>query len=158
MNFPKLANFDWTHSLRNVGLINLTVLTLSWGRPLSYRNQSIALRTKSMDWFLYDNGLSHERVKKINFQNCWENNFINPPTLSVYRQLLLLIHLQSLTTDHLPLITDTRNHFTNIRLKYCILYILMKADHLQKQIKTFYMEQLSLPIDLRWSPGLIMLY
>ena len=32
-------------------------------RPLSYRNQSIRLRSKSMDWFLYDNGLRHERVK-----------------------------------------------------------------------------------------------
>ena len=40
-------------------------LTLSWGRPLSYRNQSIDLRGKSMDWFLYDNGLSHERVNMI---------------------------------------------------------------------------------------------
>ena len=36
--------------------------TLSWRRPLSYRNQSIDLRSKSMDWFLYDNGLRHERV------------------------------------------------------------------------------------------------
>ena len=39
-------------------------LTLSWRRPLSYRNQSIDLRYKSMDWFLYDNGFRHERVKK----------------------------------------------------------------------------------------------
>ena len=35
-------------------------------RPLSYRNQSIDLLFKSMDcfpdWFLYDNGLRHERV------------------------------------------------------------------------------------------------
>ena len=37
-------------------------LTLSWRRPLSYRNQSIDLLSKSMDW-LYDNGLCHERVK-----------------------------------------------------------------------------------------------
>ena len=40
-------------------------LTLSWRRPLSYRNQSIDLQSKSMDWFLYDNGLRHERVKWI---------------------------------------------------------------------------------------------
>ena len=40
-------------------------LTLSWQRPISYRNQSIDLRSKSMDWFLYDIGLRHERVKKI---------------------------------------------------------------------------------------------
>ena len=37
-------------------------LTLSRRRPLSYRNQSIDLLRKSMDWFLYDNGLRHERV------------------------------------------------------------------------------------------------
>ena len=41
----------------------LVYLTLSWRRPLSYRNQSIDLLRKSMDWFLYDNGLRHERVK-----------------------------------------------------------------------------------------------
>ena len=37
-------------------------LTLSWRRPLSYRNQSTDLLCKSMDWFLYHNGLRHERV------------------------------------------------------------------------------------------------
>ena len=40
-------------------------LTLSWRRPLSYRNQSIDFRSKSIDWFLYDNGLRHKRVKKF---------------------------------------------------------------------------------------------
>ena len=33
-------------------------LTVSWRRALSCRNQSI----KSMDWFLYDNGVRRERV------------------------------------------------------------------------------------------------
>ena len=37
-------------------------LTLSRRRPLPYRNQSIDLRSKSVDWFLYDNGLRLERV------------------------------------------------------------------------------------------------
>ena len=37
-------------------------LTLSWRRPLSYRNQYIDLRSKSIDWLLYDNSLRHERV------------------------------------------------------------------------------------------------
>ena len=40
---------------------------LSWRRPLSYRNQSIDLLRKSMDWFLYDNGLRHERVKRMHW-------------------------------------------------------------------------------------------
>ena len=37
-------------------------LTLSWRRPLSNINQSSDLVSKIMDWFLYDNGLRHERV------------------------------------------------------------------------------------------------
>ena len=41
----------------------INALTLSWWRLFSYRNQSIDLQSKSMDWFLYDNGLRHERVK-----------------------------------------------------------------------------------------------
>ena len=47
----------------------ISVLTLSWRRPLSYRNQSIYLLRKSMEWFLYDNGLRHERVKNVGKAN-----------------------------------------------------------------------------------------
>ena len=38
-------------------------LTLSRRRSLSYRNQSTDLPSKSMDWFLYDNGLRQKRLK-----------------------------------------------------------------------------------------------
>ena len=48
---------------RSVAWNGLTTLTLSWRRPLSYRNQSIDLLRKSMDWGLFGNGLGHERVK-----------------------------------------------------------------------------------------------
>ena len=48
-------------------------LTLSWRRAL-YRNQSIDLLRKSMDRFLYDNGLSHERV---NFHEKLKNLILN---------------------------------------------------------------------------------
>ena len=37
-------------------------LTVSWRRPLTYRNQSIDLLFKSMDWFLYERDPHHERV------------------------------------------------------------------------------------------------
>ena len=37
-------------------------------RPLPYRNQSIDLQSKSMDWFLYDNDLRHEMVKVMRLQ------------------------------------------------------------------------------------------
>ena len=42
--------------------VNPIRLTVSCRRPLSYRNQSIDLQSKSMDWFLYDRGIRHERV------------------------------------------------------------------------------------------------
>ena len=56
----------WTHEhLRHsIQQTKLDNLTLSWRRPLSYRNQSIDLHRKSIDWFLYDNDLCHERVKE----------------------------------------------------------------------------------------------
>ena len=57
----------WLLSLSNIHAllfcVNLNMfLTLSRRRLLSCRNQSIDLPCKSMDWFLYDNGLRHERV------------------------------------------------------------------------------------------------
>ena len=45
-------------------------LTLSWWRSISYRNQSIDLKSKSMDWFLYDIGLLHEMIKFIHNKEC----------------------------------------------------------------------------------------
>ena len=50
-------------------LLEKAILILSWRRLLSYRNQSIDLGSKSMDWFLYDNGLRHERVNKMHFES-----------------------------------------------------------------------------------------
>ena len=55
----------------------MTDLTLSRRRPLSYRNQPIDLLCKSMDWFLYDNGLRHESVnlerRFTPYTSCTEN-------------------------------------------------------------------------------------
>ena len=45
--------------------VQLLRLTLARRRPLSYRNQSIDFLRKSMDRFLYDNGLRHERVESL---------------------------------------------------------------------------------------------
>ena len=55
-------NHFW-HSTNSNGWQMNQNLTLSWRGPLSYRNQSTDLQRKSMDWFLYDNSLRHERVK-----------------------------------------------------------------------------------------------
>ena len=35
----------------------------SWQKSLSYKNQSIDLHYKLMDWFLYDKDICHERVR-----------------------------------------------------------------------------------------------
>ena len=55
---------------------NKTSLTLSWRRPLSYRLQSTNLGSKSMDKFLYDNGLRHERVKCASHSNSDQKNSV----------------------------------------------------------------------------------
>ena len=60
-NNPYLIRRERIENMRQLN-ISLSLLTLSRRRPLSYRNQSIDLLCKSMDWFLYDNGLRHERV------------------------------------------------------------------------------------------------
>ena len=59
-------------------------LTLSWRRPLSYRNQSIDLLCKSMDWFLYDNDPHHERVKDA--LGYFENN----PSIVNIKEMVLI--------------------------------------------------------------------
>ena len=48
-------------------LSNWCVLTFSRRRTILYRNQSIDLQSKSMDWFLYDIGLHRERVNLLAF-------------------------------------------------------------------------------------------
>ena len=51
--------------------LGLNSLILLWRRPLSYRNQPIDLLCKSMDWFLYDNGLRHERVNSFHVSSLY---------------------------------------------------------------------------------------
>ena len=65
--FFKMPYFLYMPMLVNLKILcsdSHKFLTLSWRGPLSYRNQSIDLHSKSMDWFLYDDGLCHERVKR----------------------------------------------------------------------------------------------
>ena len=63
---------DWSRvalftGITKTNLANLitTGITFSWRRSLSYRNQSIDLQSKSMDWFLYDKDLRHERLNSF---------------------------------------------------------------------------------------------
>ena len=76
-------------SFRNFAYVSNLHLTLSWWRLLWYRNQSTDLLCKKMDWFLYDNGLRHERVKKKRFSNIFKTtnvtNFTKAILKSSYR-------------------------------------------------------------------------
>ena len=63
----KLRAFVWHLSFTKFLLIiQLTVFsTHRRRRSASYRNLPIDLLNKSMDWFLYDRDLRHERVKSL---------------------------------------------------------------------------------------------
>ena len=45
--------------------IEFLCLTLSRWMPISYRDHSIHLQSKSMYWFLYDIGLQRERISRV---------------------------------------------------------------------------------------------
>ena len=57
----EIVLLDW---LFCIVLTNYITLTLSWWRSISYRNQFIDLLCKSVDWFLCDTDLRHERVNR----------------------------------------------------------------------------------------------
>ena len=63
--FGFFKNSFFTEHLRTTTSQISMMLTLLCRRSLSYRNQPIDLLCKSMDWFLYDNGLCHENVKSL---------------------------------------------------------------------------------------------
>ena len=62
-----------------------TVLNLLWRRSLLYRNQSIDMQNKSMDWFLYDKSLWHERVNALLLACiCWDIFLDFDKTIDIY--------------------------------------------------------------------------
>ena len=63
-------------------------LNLSLRKPLSNRNQSIDLHSNSMDWFLYDIGLRHERVKLLSFEQQEFANYHNAQVYIVFENRL----------------------------------------------------------------------
>ena len=78
------------------------VLTLSWRRPLSYRNQSIDLWSKSIDRFLFDNGLRHERVNTKNKWNMKLREMISGRLISISYRCFQKIHCWSETVFSIP--------------------------------------------------------
>ena len=64
ITFYLIKNVKWIdiYVMMSCDLSHLTPL---WRRSLSYRNQFIDLLCKSMDWFLDDRDLHHERVNQV---------------------------------------------------------------------------------------------
>ena len=91
LDHNKQAQKDYTFWKNQImKTLFLYYLTLSWRRPMSYRNQSIDLLRKSMDWFLYDIGLHHERV-----------NNAKVVTYSTQKHLELLLDQQLNFSEHI---------------------------------------------------------
>ena len=79
-----------------------SVLNLSWRRFLLYRNQSIDLQKKLMDWLLYDKNLRRERVNAFLHACIYWDIFLDYDKIidiygSKYQSIMLLINPLSKT-------------------------------------------------------------
>ena len=95
-------------------------LTLSRGRSLWYRNQSIGLQSKSTDWFLYDRDLRHEDVNGwVQSLDTYENSD------RVFLILIFLFKSSSKKTcpnfcfkndADMKLVPDTKHNHINLKI------------------------------------------
>ena len=70
-SFCKILNKNRCMFMDVVLVSLMSNLTLSWLKSLRYRNQSIDLQSKSMDWFLYDrNSMMIELNRSLLFGKC----------------------------------------------------------------------------------------
>ena len=60
-----------SHESRDV-ILELIFLIFSRWRSLSYKNQSIDLLCKPMEWFLYDKEIRHEKVNDSYVMIAWK--------------------------------------------------------------------------------------
>ena len=77
------------------GLMLVKPLSLSWRMSLSYRHQSIDLQGKSMNRFLYNRDLRHERINvtfsiAVNFDNVISASYAHSKcAFNQFRELML---------------------------------------------------------------------
>ena len=70
---------------------------------MSYRDQSIDLRSKSKDWFLYDIGLRHERVNEMkSIVDIGRSLFVSESSLLPSNNRIFVI-VESLIREMFPL-------------------------------------------------------
>ena len=104
-------------------------LSLSWRRPLSYRKKSIDLRSKSMNWFLYDIGLRHERVN----DDYYDSSFL----LLFFCYICYLSHQSNFEKFVWPAFINAVSYSANFKKKNFQCDYLLKWLYYQQQIKSF---------------------
>ena len=100
MHFHSNEIFSKFYMLNKYLLSFNFALTLARWRSLSYRNQSIDLLRKSVDWFLHDRDLRHERVSNSLNSSCDWHSFESAGNCSTKRFIWILI---SATSFHMKL-------------------------------------------------------
>ena len=96
-----------------------SVWNLSWWRSLLYKNQSIDLQNKLMDWFLYDKNLHHEIVNAFQL-SCfhWDifldyNKIIDIYASKYQRRMLLISPLSKNLAVEMFNATKTHKAYTD---------------------------------------------
>ena len=111
-------------------------LTLSWRRPISYRNQSTFLRSKSMNWFLYDIGLRHERVN-IKKLFVWTEIFFLTFNMKIYHLFFVVANLFLSEINQINIyVTKCRMLQRNVK-RVLITQILWELNIQQKPKKNY---------------------
>ena len=111
-------------------------LTLSWRRPISYRNQSTFLRSKSMNWFLYDIGLRHERVN-IKKLFVWTEIFFLTFNMKIRHLFFVVANLFLSEINHINVyVTKCRMLQRNVK-RVLITQILWELNIQQKPKKNY---------------------
>ena len=106
-------------------------LILSWRSPLSYRNQSTDLLCKSMDWFLYDNGLRHERVHQVHSTfalKLWQFHW-NCKNYQKNHALTVIKTLRCCAQQGLKRISFLFKVFNVLMKKCVVLYKMYETEH-----------------------------
>ena len=83
------------------GTLVWNVWSLSWWKPVLFRNQSIDLQSESIEWFLYDASFRHER-DKYEFHHRF-SNVILIDAIQNKRQRMNVSTIQALRFDKLNL-------------------------------------------------------
>ena len=109
-----ISQFSLNLKILKILFTRLIPLTLWIRRSLSYRTQSIDLQSKSMDWFLYERNLRHDRVKVLSSPSPWTFLIFKIEITESYLNLTLLTKLYE-KIEKSNVVSES-NHFKKFNL------------------------------------------